>query len=231
MAEMLPELWARRSDDYYNRCPTARVRRPITDLWTWLKAFATYVAVMSQKNGGAVPELMAYMVSIIRAKEDYAECAWVRYDAAYRQQAAACHNTTWSKVNPSLFSLCFTGKAQALSWCDLCLSSSHVTRECIWAGEGEQDVPVRLQAMEVSMEALRQGIGRQLGRGNDHRARDWQNKEDRYIPFNQSTCYFRACRFRHACMICQGPHPAYSCNQSQGGEAWKGQSSRRKYPY
>ena len=162
MAEMLPELWARRSDDYHNRCPTARVRHPITDLWTWLKAFAIYVAVMSQKNGGAVPELMAYMVSIIQAEEDYAECAWVRYDAAYRQQTAACHNTTWSKVNPSLFSLCFTGKAQALSWCDLCLSSSHVTRECIWAGEGEQDVPVRLQAMEVSMEALRQGIGRPL---------------------------------------------------------------------
>ena len=119
----------------------------------------------------------------------------------------------------------------ALSRCDLCLSSSHMTRECICAGEGEQDVPACLQAMEASVETLRRGIGRPSGRGNDHRARDWQSKEDRCILFNQSTCYFRACRFRHACMIYQGPHPAYSCNQSQGGGAWKGQSTRRKYAY
>ena len=52
MAEMLPELWARRSDDNPNRCHTARVRCPITDIRTWLKAFAIYVAVMSQKNWG-----------------------------------------------------------------------------------------------------------------------------------------------------------------------------------
>ena len=103
MAEMLPELWARRGDDNLTKAPTTRVRLPITDLKTWLKAFATYVAVMSQKNGGAVHELMAYMVSIIQAEEEYAEGAWVRYNAAYCQQAAACRNTTWSKVNPSLF--------------------------------------------------------------------------------------------------------------------------------
>ena len=217
MAEMLPELWARRGDDNLTKAPTTRVRRPITDLKTWLKAFATYVAVMSQKNGGAIHELMAYMVSIIRAEEEYAEGAWVHYNAAYCQQAAACRNTTWSKVNPSLFSVCFTGKAQALSRCDLCLSSSHGTRECVWVGEGEQDVPAQLQAMEASVEALRQGMGRSSGRGNDHRSRDWQSKEDRCILFNQSTCYFWASRFRHGCMICQGPHPAYSFNQSQGG--------------
>ena len=74
----------------YNQSET-----PITDLKTWLKAFATYVAVMSQKNSGVVPELIVYMVSIIRAEEEYAEGAWMRYDAAYRQQAAECRNTTW----------------------------------------------------------------------------------------------------------------------------------------
>ena len=231
MTEMLPGLWARRGNDNLTRGPTTRVRCPITDLKAWLKAFATFVAVMSQKNGGVVPELMVYMVSIIRAEEEYVEGAWVRYDAAYRQQAAECRNTTWSKVSPSLFSLCFTGKAQALRRCDLCLSSSHGTRKCVWMGEGEQDVQAQLQAMEASVEALRQGMGRSWVRGNDHRSRDWQSKEDRCILFNQSTYYFWACCFRHACMICQGPHPAYSCNQSQGGGVWKGQNGRRKYPY
>ena len=231
MAEMLPELWVRRNDENPTRVLATRARCPITDLKTWLKAFATYVAIMAQKNGGAVPELMAYMVSIIRAEEEYAEGAWVRYDAAYRQQAAACHNTAWSRVNPSLFSLCFTSKAQTSSRCDLCLSSSHGTRECIWAGEGEQDVPARLQAMEASVEALRQGMSRPLGRGSAQQTREGQSREDRCILFNQSSCYFRACRFRHACMICQGPHPAYSCNQSQGGGPWKGQKGKRTNPY
>ena len=124
LAEMLPELWGCRDDDNL-------ARYPITNLRTWLKAFATYVAVMSQKNGGAVSELMAYMVSVIWAEEEYLEGAWVRYDAGYHQQAAVCWNTTWSKVNPSLFSLCFAGKPQTLSRCDFCLSISHGFRECV----------------------------------------------------------------------------------------------------
>ena len=44
-----------------------------------------YVGVMSIKHPEAVPELMSYVVAIIRASEDYAGLAWVRYDAAYRQ--------------------------------------------------------------------------------------------------------------------------------------------------
>ena len=97
MAEMLSQLWAHRWDKNLTRGPTTQVRHPITNLRTWLKAFATYVAVMSQKNGGATPKLMAYMVTIIQAEVEYAEGAWVCYDAAYHQQAVACWNTTWSK--------------------------------------------------------------------------------------------------------------------------------------
>ena len=110
------------------------------------------------RKEGAVPKLMVYMVSIIQVKEKNAERTWVCYDEVYCQQVAACHSITWSRVNSSLFPLCFTGKAQSSSHCDLCLSSSHSTRECIWAGEGEQDAPAHLQAMEASVDALRQDI-------------------------------------------------------------------------
>ena len=218
-----------RGDDNLTRAPTTTVRHPITDLKTWLKAFATYVAVMSQKNGGAVPKVFddLYGINNPGRRGVCGRCLGALLSPTGSSMPE--HNLVKSK--PSLFSLCFTGKAQALSRCDLCLSSSHETRECVWVGEGKQDVPAWLQAMEVSVEALRQGMERSSGRGNDHRSRDWQSKEDRCILFNQSTCYFRACHFRHACMICQGPHPAYSCNQSQGGGVWKGQNARRKYPY
>ena len=53
----------------------------------------------------------------------------VRYDEAFRSQAAAKKDTQWSKVNPSLFAQCFTGRAHNTAHCDLCLSSSHTTQE------------------------------------------------------------------------------------------------------
>ena len=55
---------------------------------------------MSQKNGLAVPELIACMVSIIWAEVEYVEGAWMHYNVAYCQQAAEYWNTTWSKVTP-----------------------------------------------------------------------------------------------------------------------------------
>ena len=60
-----------------------------------------------------VPEMMSYMVAIIRANEDFAGQAWVRYDAAYYHQAAVNRNKSWSKINPPCFP-CFTGKVQMM---------------------------------------------------------------------------------------------------------------------
>ena len=120
MAELLPEFWDPKLEEKEGgQASSVRRRRPVTELKMWLQGFAIYVAVMSGKHPGAVPQLMSNMVSIIRAAEDYAGLAWVRYDAAYRRQAAASGNRAWSQINPSLFSLCFTGKAQVANRCDL----------------------------------------------------------------------------------------------------------------
>ena len=56
--------------------------------------------------------------------------------------------------------------------------------------KGEQDVQVHLQAMETSVEALRQGIGRPSRRGNGQHLRDWWNKEDQCIFFNHIVAIF-----------------------------------------
>ena len=87
----------------------------------------------------------------------------------------------------------------------------------MWEGEREQDILACLQVMELSVEALRQGIGKLSGRGNGQHPGDWQSKEYQCILFNQSSCYFQACHFRHACIICQAPHPTYLCTRPQGG--------------
>jgi hypothetical protein len=34
--------------------------------------------------------------------------------------------------------------------------------------------------------------------------------------YNKDTCTYPTCRYTHACVICEGPHPATQCSQKQG---------------
>ena len=69
---------------------------------SWLQCFAQYVSVLSSKFPEAVPQLMAYMVAIIKASIEFDEGAWIAYDTAYRRPAAATGYKAWLKLNPSL---------------------------------------------------------------------------------------------------------------------------------
>ena len=48
--------------------------------------FATYVGVVAGSSLEAVPELMAYLIRIVRASLDFQGLSWVNYDLAFR-----CH--------------------------------------------------------------------------------------------------------------------------------------------
>ena len=222
MTELLPEFWAQKLEEKEGQpgSGSSRRKRPVTDLKTWLQCFAIYVGVLSAKHPEAVPELMSYMVAIIRASEDYAGLAWVRYDAAYRRQAAANYNRKWSRINPSLFSLCFTGKAQIANRCDLCLAASHATKDCALVAEGDPDLPSRLKAVESAVAAFSQtgglsSVDRRL-QGPPRRTQDEVCR-----VWNEKRCYFRRCRFRHVCSTCAGNHPVVECplGGSGGGPA------------
>ena len=77
------------------------------------QCFAYYVGVLASSKPALVPDLMAYMISIIRASQEFEGSAWTVYDDAYRRQAAtAGDQLQWSQVNPSLYTICFTGKAK-----------------------------------------------------------------------------------------------------------------------
>ncbi len=141
MAELLPEVWAVSKADETTKASTQRRPRQVTDIFTWMRCFAAYVAVLSSNFNEEVPELMAYMVTILRVSQDFAGLAWVRYDAAYRRQAASTGNRKWSQINSSLYAIC---RAQVVSRCDLCCSSAHATTECTLAMDQEPDMPHRV---------------------------------------------------------------------------------------
>ena len=149
---------------------------------------------------------MAYLVTITRVSQDFSSLARVRYDAAFRHQAAITGNRKWSQINPSLYSICFTGCAQALTCCELCLSSTHTTNQCILAADSDLELLARLKAVESTVVYL---------------ATQHQNALKVYRPlsteicrlYNDNRCRFLKCRYRHACLKCNGDHPASSCLQ------------------
>ena len=96
----------------------------ITDVGQWVQCFAGLVSVLSTKYPQAVPELMAYMATIVKCSRDYHGVAWAQYDRGFRKQMATLRDLRWSRINPTLFSLCFSGKAKRNTMCNWCLAES-----------------------------------------------------------------------------------------------------------
>ena len=155
MGELLPETWnLKPGEEASQQLLLARKKKPVTDLKTWVQCFAIYAGIISMKHPEVISDMMAYMVMIVKAAEEYAGLAWVRYDEAFRSQAAAKKEVKWSQVNPSLFAQCFTGRAQGMSHCELCLSSLHTSADCGLRKEPGDDTTARLQSVEASLRAI-----------------------------------------------------------------------------
>ena len=91
---------------------SSRRTMKVTDIVSWIQCFAIYANIMAGSHSESVPELMAYLIQIVRVSQDFSGLAWVNYDLAFRRQAAATGNKHWSKINPSLYSICFSGVAR-----------------------------------------------------------------------------------------------------------------------
>ena len=210
MAEMLPEYWgtaqnSKAETSFGNMRPAAK--KKVTDIMSWVQCFAVYTSVMASKNPEAVPEMLAYLVCILRTSQDFGGLAWVNYDSAFRRQAAATGNRQWSRVNPSLYSICFAGVARSSVRCDLCLSLDHHSKDCAMVADADPDVGSRLKAVESAVLALAQPrwqMPSPTGPTGGASAEPCRN-------FNRGRCSFRWCRYRHVCRICQGPQPASEC--------------------
>ena len=125
MADLLPEAWL-----LEETVMEAQLRRPVTDILLWVQCFATFAVALGTAFPDKVPELMAYMTTIVRCHRDYEGPAWVLYDRAFRRRAEATKDMNWSVMNTSLFNMCFGGRARRHMICQVCLSESHTTERC-----------------------------------------------------------------------------------------------------
>ena len=159
MGELLSEFWSTpKEDDTDSKRETkARRSRKVTDIYTWVQCFATYVATRAPQAPQLIPELMAYLATIVRVSQDYTGLAWVRYDAAFRRQAALTGNTKWSAINSTLYTMCFTGMATTTKRCELCLATTHSEQDCAQRGDPDPGTKDRLRAIESAVLALSSG--------------------------------------------------------------------------
>ena len=131
----------------------------------------------------------------------------MRYDAAFCLQAALTGNRRWSQINPMLYSICFTGKAQVVARCKLCLSASHSTMQCPLDTDPDPDLPSRVKAVETTLLSLA-GPRLQKGRGP---LRSRLSAGESCRLWNVSKCRFLHCRFKQVCNSCSEAHPALYC--------------------
>ena len=201
LGELLPESAVGKAEDNTpNPLALGRRRRQVTDIHTWIQCFASYVSVMSMRFPEAVPDLLAYMIAIMRASREFSGLAWAQYDAAYRHHAANNNIRRWSQINSSLYSICFTGRAQGSTpRCELCTSVFHVAKDCPYSSKTE---------IERTLEALVTACTTRAGSGGESSevCRKW----------NHQQCTYQWCRYRHVCLSCGGNHPVRLCAPDPG---------------
>ena len=212
MAEMLPEYWpgAKSDEDDSKRAPTRHTCQ-VNEIFTWIQCCASYVSVLAGRFTESVLELMAYLVTITQVSQDFTGLAWVRYDASFRRQAAITSNRKWSQINPSLYSICFTGCALAVKRCELCLSAAHTTKQCALLSDPDSELPDRLKAVESVMVSL----ASRLPTAHMDKGKRPMTAEICRL-YNENCCRFPKCRYRHLCAKCGNGHPACSCPQALG---------------
>ena len=126
-----------------------------------------------------------------------------RYDAAFRRQAAATANWMWSRVNPSLYTLCFSAcVATKRERCELCLGTTHTTQQCALQGAPDPELNSRAKTVESVLLAMSQKTSgkpkKVAGANSSQICRLW----------NRNNCTFQVCRYKHVCSTCEGSHQA-----------------------
>ncbi len=111
--------------------PVPPCRPMVTDISHWVERYTTMAALLSTRFPHKVPELFAYLATIVRAERNYEYGRWVAYDRQFRREALAKKCLDCSVPDPRLYSEAFTGRARSIPRCSLCCRMT-VVGVAIW---------------------------------------------------------------------------------------------------
>lgn len=86
-------------------------RKEIGDIITWVECFGSYMSVVTKYNPSRSADLLAYMSLILRTSLRFSGNAWLNYDKAFRQEAAASGVSDWSFMRTDLYNYHTAGLA------------------------------------------------------------------------------------------------------------------------
>ena len=165
-------------------------KKPIRDVLTWVQCFNIYIAVVAKKHPDMVPEMLAYMLIVLRAQREYEDPAWRLYDEAFLDKAAATGNRKWSQIDTHIYNQIFTGRG----CCALIVILRHMILKnaplCSLIGRGEWRRPPLV------------GWRKFLREGRE------------FVGILTTVPVGDKCRFRHICSECAGRHPRVSCRRA-----------------
>ena len=114
MEELLPEVGTLEDAPEPKRWCT----RHVSDISTWLQCFGVYVSFRGVQSPEVIPELMAYMTTIIRVNREYSGSEWRNYDMLFRKHATLRRDTKWSVINLTIYARCFTAATRNPPRCE-----------------------------------------------------------------------------------------------------------------
>jgi len=206
MAELMPETWlSETTEEAHNTCcgiltAVKKRKSPVIDILLWVQCYAALVAVLALQHPQKIPEFMAYQSVIIKCHRDFEGLGWVYYDRAFRRQAALSKDLNWSRINPTLYSLCFAGKAKKSAICIHCLSNNHNSDQCpeiqnMWPSQCSLFQPAYTGPFPGPAVPVTPAV---------EICRLFNAK-------GESRCRYKRCRYLHACARCRGDHPQSAC--------------------
>ena len=134
------------------------------------------------------------MSTIAKASLKYVWPSWIVYDQNFRQEAAHSGLKDWAHVNPSIYTQCFTGMTISQEgWCSLCQSIDHGTDNCPLRQVRKRPAPAGFTPITKRQQPEQVEVCRKFNR------------------YNGDCKFGKACRFKHACSACGGPHPISQC--------------------
>ena len=209
LAELLPTANASESatlsgipSTHFSLFPGCEVvshrKRRISNIVDWCQAIDIYMAAVVSEHPSASLKLIVYMLTIIKASQQYDGLCWRAYDTNYRLAAAASGNCTWSRLDTDLFTRFLTGRARLVATCVYCDNTGHCFSDC----------PEECQASRERSKML-------FGTPPLKQRRNWPPLA--CGDFNaKGTCIFGlSCKYCHVCAECGSQHVAKECTSDQ----------------
>jgi hypothetical protein len=233
MQELLPESWLREEEETKSLVGFHRRKRSTTtNIFQWLQCYSAMVGVLSRAYPQVVPDLMAYQATIIRCYRDFEDLHWAQYDRMYRRQVAITKDLRWGRIDTTLYSKCFAGKARRRSMCTYCLSDSHTSQDCHenpanvswpWVVQNNAQHTAYNTPSEPAFHGRMQSEQPHFGAGR-------RGTCDLFNAAGGSKCAFNPCKYLHLCSDCRGKHPRAACQGGRGGSSRGGRSTQPKRP-